>query len=99
LFLFSLGAPLNARGSGISSAQLERIKEATVFIVVRYVKLESLEKESLSESDVVLVPSKDRHVIDHDVRFEDSDHHRLKSVSLHQVRYRPKAEQPEVESW
>ena len=51
------------------------------------------------ESDVVLVPSKERRVIDRDVRFEDSDHHRMKNASLHQVRYRPKAEQPEVESW
>jgi len=51
------------------------------------------------ESDVVLIASKDRHVIDRNVSFEDSDHHRYKNPSLHQVRYRPKAEQPEVESW
>lgn len=51
------------------------------------------------ESDVVLVASQDRRVIDHDVRYEDSDHHRLNIASLHQVRYRPKTEQPEVESW
>ncbi len=51
------------------------------------------------ESDVVLVASQDRRVIDYDVRYEDSDHHRLNIASLHQVRYRPKTEQPEVESW
>ena len=51
------------------------------------------------ESDVVLVASKDRRVIDRDVRFTDSDHHRLKNGSLHLVRYRPEEEQPEVESW
>jgi len=51
------------------------------------------------ESDVVLVPSEERRVINRDVLFEDSDHHRLENTSLHQVRYRPKAEQPEVESW
>ena len=51
------------------------------------------------ESDVVLVASKDRRVIDRNVSFEDSDHHGFKNSSLHQVRYRPKAEQPEVESW
>ncbi len=51
------------------------------------------------ESDVVLVASKDRRVIDRDVRFTDSDHHRLKKGSLHLVRYRPEEEQPEVESW
>lgn len=51
------------------------------------------------ESDVVLVASKDRRVIDRNVSFEESDHHRLKTSSLHQVLYRPKAGQPEVESW
>jgi carbonic anhydrase/acetyltransferase-like protein (isoleucine patch superfamily) len=51
------------------------------------------------ESDVVLVASKDRRVIDRNVSFEESDHHRLKTSSLHQVLYRPQAEQPEVESW
>jgi len=51
------------------------------------------------ESDVVLVASRERRVIDHNVRFEDSDHHRLQNSSLHQVRYRPQEEQPEVESW
>lgn len=51
------------------------------------------------ESDVVLVPSTERRVIDRDVAFEDSDHHRLKFPTLHHVRYRPEEEQPEVESW
>ena len=51
------------------------------------------------ESDVVLVASNDRRVISRDVHFEDSDHHRLKNNSLHQPRYRPVEEQPEVESW
>jgi carbonic anhydrase/acetyltransferase-like protein (isoleucine patch superfamily) len=51
------------------------------------------------ESDVVLVPSKDRRIINRNVSFEESDHHRLKIASLHQVRYRPQTGQPEVESW
>lgn len=51
------------------------------------------------ESDVVLIPSAERHVINRDVRFEDSDHDRLKDPTLHQVYYRPKTEQPDVESW
>ena len=51
------------------------------------------------ESDVVLVASRERRVIDRNIRYEDSDHHRLRTASLHQVRYRPQAEQPEVESW
>ncbi len=51
------------------------------------------------ESDVVLVASKERRVIDRDILFEDSDHHHLKNGSLHKSRYRPKDELPEVESW
>jgi len=51
------------------------------------------------ESDVVLVASKERHVIDHNVYFKDSDHHHLRSASTHQVLYRPKEEQAKVESW
>jgi len=51
------------------------------------------------ESDVVLVASSARRVIERNVRFEDSDHHRLKNSSVHQVSYRPQEEQPEVESW
>jgi len=51
------------------------------------------------ESDVILVASKDRRVIDHNVSFKDSDHHRLRNSPLHQVRYRPRTERPEVESW
>jgi hypothetical protein len=51
------------------------------------------------ESDVLLVASKDRQVIDRDVTYADSDHHHLKQGSLHRGRYRPKDELPEVESW
>jgi len=50
------------------------------------------------ESDVVLVASGDRRVIDHDVHFEDSDHHHLKAGSLHQTPYH-RHPQAEVESW
>lgn len=51
------------------------------------------------ESDVVLVPSKERRIIDHDVPFEESDHHKSPRFAKHQVLYRPKDEQPVVESW
>jgi carbonic anhydrase/acetyltransferase-like protein (isoleucine patch superfamily) len=51
------------------------------------------------ESDVVLVASDNRRVIDRDVRFEDSDHFQMRNASRHQALYRPQAEQPEVESW
>jgi acetyltransferase-like isoleucine patch superfamily enzyme len=39
------------------------------------------------ESDVVLVPSSGRRIIDRDVRFEDSDHYRLRAPYLHQALY------------
>jgi carbonic anhydrase/acetyltransferase-like protein (isoleucine patch superfamily) len=39
------------------------------------------------ESDVVLVPSSGRRIVDRDVPFEDSDHHRLRAGYLHQVLY------------
>jgi NDP-sugar pyrophosphorylase family protein len=50
------------------------------------------------ESDVVLVASKDRRVIDHDVHFEASDHHNLKLAHLHQTPYHRRSK-AEVESW
>ncbi|HUG35123.1 MAG TPA: hypothetical protein VMJ90_10165 [Anaerolineales bacterium] len=50
------------------------------------------------ESDVVLVASKDRRVIDKDVRYEDSDHHKLKFASLHKRLY-PRPGEAGLESW
>jgi NDP-sugar pyrophosphorylase family protein len=50
------------------------------------------------ESDVVLVASEKRRVIDRDVRFEDSDHHQLKAARIHQTPYH-RHPQAEVESW
>ena len=50
------------------------------------------------ESDVVLAASKDRRVIDRDVRYEDSDHHKLKSASLHRRLY-PRPGESQLESW
>lgn len=50
------------------------------------------------ESDVVLVASKDRRVIDRDIRFEDSDHYKFKSANLHRRLY-PRPGEAEVESW
>lgn len=48
------------------------------------------------ESDVVLAASKERRVIDKNVRFEDSDHHKMKSSSQHKVLYQ---KQQDLESW
>lgn len=46
------------------------------------------------ESDVVLIPSAERRVIDHDVRFEDSDHYRLESPNLHPPLYHQQPGRP-----
>ena len=51
------------------------------------------------ESDVVMVASDQRRVIDRNVRFEDSDHFKMRNASQHQALYRPSDERPEVESW
>jgi carbonic anhydrase/acetyltransferase-like protein (isoleucine patch superfamily) len=50
------------------------------------------------ESDVVLAASKERRVIDRDVRYEDSDHHKFKSASLHQRLY-PRPGEGALETW
>jgi carbonic anhydrase/acetyltransferase-like protein (isoleucine patch superfamily) len=39
------------------------------------------------ESDVVLISSESRRVIDHDIRYADSDHHKLEKAELHQRFY------------
>ena len=50
------------------------------------------------ESDVVLVATRDRRIIDRDVTFAESDHHRLRLAHLHQTPYHKKSRE-EVESW
>ncbi len=50
------------------------------------------------ESDVVLAASKERRVVDRDVRFEDSDHHHFKSGYLHQALYHRQKDK-DLESW
>lgn len=50
------------------------------------------------ESDVILFSSKDRRVLDRDVRYEDSDHHKLKDAGLHQRLY-PRKGEDVVDSW
>ncbi len=39
------------------------------------------------ESDVVLVSTRERRVIDHDIRFEESDHHQFDQSNLHKRLY------------
>jgi UDP-N-acetylglucosamine diphosphorylase / glucose-1-phosphate thymidylyltransferase / UDP-N-acetylgalactosamine diphosphorylase / glucosamine-1-phosphate N-acetyltransferase / galactosamine-1-phosphate N-acetyltransferase len=50
------------------------------------------------ESDVVIFASKDRRVIDRDVRFEESDHHKLKFAHLHPRLY-PRPGEESDHSW
>ena len=50
------------------------------------------------ESDVVLVASQDRRVIDRDIRYEDSDHQLFKSAGLHRRLY-PRPGESQLESW
>ncbi len=49
------------------------------------------------ESDVVLAASAERRVIDKDITFDQSDHHKWKLAHLHQTPYHKKAQV--VESW
>ena len=50
------------------------------------------------ESDVVLVASQDRRIIQKDITFEESDHHGLTAAHLH-VRLYPKPGEISDESW
>lgn len=50
------------------------------------------------ESDVVLFASPDRRVIDRDVRYEESDHHRLPNASTHPRLY-PRLGETRPETW
>ena len=50
------------------------------------------------ESDVVLFASAERRVIDHDIRYEESDHHRLSFAASHPRLY-PRIDEAIVESW
>ena len=50
------------------------------------------------ESDVVLFASEQRRVIDRDIRYEDSDHHRLAFAQLHPRLY-PRLGEALLESW
>jgi acetyltransferase-like isoleucine patch superfamily enzyme len=50
------------------------------------------------ESDVVLVASRERRIIDKHVGFSESDHHRFSFSNLHKEMYRPD-KQEENETW
>ena len=50
------------------------------------------------ESDVMLAASHERRVIDKDIRYEDSDHHKLRNAHLHKHLY-PRRGEKDLESW
>jgi UDP-N-acetylglucosamine diphosphorylase / glucose-1-phosphate thymidylyltransferase / UDP-N-acetylgalactosamine diphosphorylase / glucosamine-1-phosphate N-acetyltransferase / galactosamine-1-phosphate N-acetyltransferase len=50
------------------------------------------------ESDVMLAASAERRVIDKDIKYEDSDHHKLRNAHLHKHLY-PRRGEKDVESW
>ena len=50
------------------------------------------------ESDVVLAASKERRVIDKDIKFEDSDHNLMRNAHLHKRLY-PRRGVKDLESW
>lgn len=51
------------------------------------------------ESDVVLAASKDRRIIDKDVRYEDSDHHKMRNAHAHVRLYPREEDNAGLESW
>jgi carbonic anhydrase/acetyltransferase-like protein (isoleucine patch superfamily) len=50
------------------------------------------------ESDVMLAASKERRVIDKDIKYEDSDHHKYRYAQAHKHLY-PRRGEKDVESW
>ena len=50
------------------------------------------------ESDVVLAASKERRVIERDIKYEDSDHHKMRNAHLHKHLY-PRRGEKDLESW
>jgi len=50
------------------------------------------------ESDVMLAASTERRVIDRDIKYEDSDHHKLRNAQSHKHLY-PRHGEKDVESW
>jgi carbonic anhydrase/acetyltransferase-like protein (isoleucine patch superfamily) len=50
------------------------------------------------ESDVMLAASAERRVIDKDIKYEDSDHHKLRNAQMHKHLY-PRRGEKDVESW
>ncbi len=92
-------APLKARdGSGKLSISNRPVMGSAVGHNCRLGSGMIVYPSRMIESDVVLTASKERRVIDRDVRFEDSDHHHLRAASLHKALYHQDKDKV-VESW
>src|SRR5512140_2734250 len=92
-------APLKARdGSGRLSISNRPVMGSAVGHNCRLGSGLIVYPSRMIEADVVLTASKERRVIDRDVRYEDSDHHRLKAASLHKALYHQEKDKV-VESW
>ena len=51
------------------------------------------------ESDVILAATKDRRLIDRDIKYEQSDHHKFKGGEKHRRKYPRRDEEAQLESW
>ena len=92
-------APLRARdGSGKLSISNRPVMGSAVGHNCRLGSGLTVYPSRTIESDVVLTASGEHRVIDRDVRYEDSDHHRLKSASLHKALYHRQKDK-DLESW
>lgn len=92
-------APLRARdGSGKLSASNRPVMGSAVGHNCRLGSGLLVYPSRTIESDVVLTASAGLRVIDHDVHFEDSDHHGLRNGGLHKALYHRQKDQ-EPETW
>ncbi len=92
-------APLRARdGSGRLSISNRPVMGSAVGHNCRLGSGMIVYPSRMIESDVVLTASREKRVIDRDIRFEDSDHHGLKAAQLHKALYHQEKDKV-VESW
>lgn len=94
-----LSAPLKARNA---AGQLEFINRPVMGCCIGHnCRIGSgliVYPARMIESDVVLLATPDRRVIQYDVRYEESDHHRLPAAQLHRRLY-PRPGEKTEDSW
>jgi hypothetical protein len=92
-------APLRARdGSGKLSISNRPVMGSAVGHNCRLGSGMIVYPSRMIESDVVLTAARGSRLIDRDVRYEDSDHHRLKAAHLHKALYHQEKDKV-AESW